>query len=65
MKAKIFFNILFVFALVVAFSLFINVGYICLKGGDISDVFSEWLNKSLRTTNVLPKLFFSILLGYY
>lgn len=65
MKAKLFFSVAFIFALFMAFSFFINVGYIYLKGGDITDIFFEWLNKSLRITNVLPKLFFSILLGYY
>lgn len=65
MKTKIIIYSLFVFALVVAFSFFINVGYIYLKGGEITKVFSEWLNKSLRITDILPKVALSILLGYY
>lgn len=65
MKTESFIYTLLIFLLVVAFSFFLNVGYIYIKGGEVTGIFSEWVNKSLRITDILPKLFFSILLGYY
>lgn len=65
MKTKIVTYILFIFLLVVASSFLLNVGYIYIKGGEVTGILSEWVNKSLRITDILSKLFFSILLGYY
>lgn len=65
MKTKTIISSLFIFTTIVIFSFFINVGYIYLKGGEITNIFSEWLNKSLRITDIFPKVALSTLLGYY